>query len=710
MRVWIVSTYQRLAARGVARAIPLLLISLGFVHFVGKTMLDTATDASIEFGLRRAEARAAGVEEWLSRSLDGVTLALDLLQKRQFLIDSGNAASSGIEDTLDNLVQQGRFDVTSALIIDPDWMVRWSTAAPHREMDMRSHSHEMVAGVATQPLDDQEIYVSDTFVSHLTHKSVVAFSRRIRHLDGSDAGIASVSIDPSGLTRHLIQMLPASGETVGVWHEGGELILQTMWQKPGMLHPARPSSPIVKAMVGKSEASLRMTTEGPMHSDVLIAARRLPGFDLIIGATVSASTVTGWIDNQRWLVWLADSLTVVLMLVGMTFQHLVQARRAAMRTLAELTANAERAAAVQLQVNQSIDALPAAIYRARYRFSGRVEIEFISSAFERLTGWDITSLMGRPGGMFDICQPPKSEDEIRALAHRLLLEGTLVRDRQIRRRDGSIRWVRISDQVISSDQDGVVVAGLITDVDIERAAVISARTAARLAALGEMASGLAHEMSQPLATMSLTAENAIAALQRERTASAIEKLRRIPAMAARAKVIIDHLRLFSRHQEVRPEPVALHDVVHGALLLTDSALQTANIQVVIDLPDNLPHVLAGQVLIEQVILNLIINARDAMETTPSAARKLHISAEHRDEFVEMSVRDTGTGIADAVLPQLFEPFFTTKPPGVGTGLGLSICHGIISSFGGRISGHNHDGGAVFSILLPIDRRRPMSGG
>ena len=705
---WLALTYRRLSTRELVRVTLLVLIPLGCVHLVGKAMLDNATNVTLDFGLRRAEARAAGVEEWLARSLDGVNLSLDLLQKRQFLLDSANPAALAIEDTLNEIARQGRFDVTAAFAIGPDWVSRWSTALQDHALDLQKSRHNMATGVAARPLDDNQIYVSDTFIGRFSNKPVVAFSRRIKHLDGSDAGIASVSIDPHEMTQHLIQMLPPDGETVGIWHEGGEMIVQTMSSPTDMVHLPKPSTPIVMAMAGRKAASLRMTSEGPLPSDVLIAARRMPGYDLVIGATVRASVVTGWIDNQRWLIWLADAAAGVLLVAGAVLEHLVRARRSVVRKLAKLTVHAEHAATVQAQVNQSIDALPAAIYRARYLFSGRVEIQFISRAFERLTGWDIGYLMGRPGGMFDICQPPKSEDEIRALARRLCDEGALVRDRQFRRRDGSVRWVRISDQIISSDEEGVVVAGLITDVDIERAAVISARTAARLAALGEMASGLAHEMSQPLATMSLTAENAIVALQRERTASAIEKLRRIPAMAARAKVIIDHLRLFSRHQEVRPEPVAIADVVHGALLLTDAALQNANVRVVIDLPQDLPRALAGQVLVEQVMLNLIINARDAMETMPASERRLHISAFRQDEFIKVSVRDTGTGIADDVLPQLFEPFFTTKPPGVGTGLGLSICHGIITSFGGKISACNHESGAVFSVLLPIDRRRPAS--
>ncbi len=247
--------------------------------------------------------------------------------------------------------------------------------------------------------------------------------------------------------------------------------------------------------------------------------------------------------------------------------------------------------------------------------------------------------------------------------------------------------------------------GLITDVDVERAAIIGARTAARLAVLGEMATGLAHEMSQPLTAMSIMAENAIAAIRNDRLGAAVQKMERIPAMVERTKVIIDHLRLFGRRQDQHPVPAAAADAIEGALVLAETEIRKAGIKVELNMPSGLPAVLAGQVLLEQVLLNLIFNARDAMAQTDMTSRVLTIAAERRDETVAISVSDTGDGIPDHVLPQLFEPFFTTKPPGLGTGLGLSICHGIITSFGGTICAGNHGHGARFVITLPVDRRR-----
>ena len=680
------------------------------VHLLVTAAMNHARLVSFDFGLRRAELRTAEVAEWLNRELQGVTLALDLMQRRQLLLDANDNQLGDVEATLDDLARRNRFDIVSAISIDPDWVSRWSTSHYGKPMDMRGKPHVMALNPNSLTPTYRQIYVSDLYIGQYSHRQVVTFSRRVRHADGSDAGIVSVSIDPTELTKHLAQLLPANGEGVGIWREGGSLILQSQWPFALEQQPGKPLAALLEAMTGRDSVSLQVTTgqvttDDPEGRHVLMAARRLADCDLVVAAYVEAPVVAGWIDERAWLVWLADGATAALIVGVMVVGWLTQARRRTLQQLDAANHSAEHAIQVQRQINDVIDSVPGAIYRARYLYSGQVTFQMISHGFERLSGWSGASLLLRPGGLFELCVPPKSEEEIRALARTLQEERFLVRDRQLQRSDGSVRWVRISDNVVGSDREGVDVVGLITDVDVERAAIIGARTAARLAVLGEMATGLAHEMSQPLTAMSIMAENAIAAIRNDRLGAAVQKMERIPAMVERTKVIIDHLRLFGRRQDQHPVPAAAADAIEGALVLAETEIRKAGIKVELNMPSGLPAVLAGQVLLEQVLLNLIFNARDAMAQTDMTSRVLTIAAERRDETVAISVSDTGDGIPDHVLPQLFEPFFTTKPPGLGTGLGLSICHGIITSFGGTICAGNHGHGARFVITLPVDRRR-----
>ena len=228
--------------------------------------------------------------------------------------------------------------------------------------------------------------------------------------------------------------------------------------------------------------------------------------------------------------------------------------------------------------------------------------------------------------------------------------------------------------------------------------------ASRLASLGEMAAGLAHEIKQPLQSISLAAEIAQLAIRRHDTAEAERRLDRIVEQTQRSADLLDRLRRFARGAEgvTALEDVPLAAVVEGTLSLVGSVLRDASIVVEVALGDP-PPVMRGQgVLLEQVLSNLLLNARDALAARPAGApRRISIAAAPGpDGMVRLTVADTGGGIAPEVMARLFEPFVTTKGPDKGTGLGLSICHGLVKGMGGSIEAHNEIAGAMFTITLP----------
>ena len=222
---------------------------------------------------------------------------------------------------------------------------------------------------------------------------------------------------------------------------------------------------------------------------------------------------------------------------------------------------------------------------------------------------------------------------------------------------------------------------------------------AKLASLGTLTSGVAHELNNPLSNISTSAE--ILDEESARSGAAVDHklLSRILSETDRAKRIVGNLLEFSRETDAEPESLAAADLFGHALQLLEHPLKISNIAVSIDIPPGLPLIRINRAQATQVFLNLFMNALQAM---PKGG-KIRVNAKAIDggKFVEIRVQDTGTGIPPEDLPRIFDPFFTTKPAGEGTGLGLSVSYGIIKKFGGAIralSVLNH--GTTMIVTLP----------
>lgn len=234
-----------------------------------------------------------------------------------------------------------------------------------------------------------------------------------------------------------------------------------------------------------------------------------------------------------------------------------------------------------------------------------------------------------------------------------------------------------------------------------RAAENELTQAAKLAALGQMSAGIAHEINQPLAAMRSFADNAVVLLERGRMDAVRGNLAEIAELTDRMAAITRQLKGFARRASGTLGPVSVQGAVSQALALLESKLRREDISVEVDLPDQPVRVVAEDVRLQQVLVNLIGNAADAMRGCP--VRRLRIGLVAAEGEALLSVADTGGGIAEADLPRLFVPFFTTKEAGEGLGLGLSISHGIVEDFGGSLTAANRNGkpghGAVFTLRL-----------
>ncbi|MPT25039.1 MAG: HAMP domain-containing protein, partial [Starkeya sp.] len=239
--------------------------------------------------------------------------------------------------------------------------------------------------------------------------------------------------------------------------------------------------------------------------------------------------------------------------------------------------------------------------------------------------------------------------------------------------------------------------------ELARALVIFRQTrdelvqSAKLAALGQMAAGIGHELNQPLAAIRSHAHNGAVLLKRGRGDDAAESLARIEGLTVRMAQSIAHLKRFARRPEPALGAVDLETVVEGALSLFAQRIADERIEVLRAVPPGL-RVRAEEVRLEQVLVNLIANAMDAVHD--AATRRIEIRARREGEHVSIEIVDSGTGIGDAQRSDIFDPFFTTKPPGSGLGLGLSLSFNIIRDFGGRLLlKHSSPAGSTFAIEL-----------
>jgi C4-dicarboxylate-specific signal transduction histidine kinase len=227
--------------------------------------------------------------------------------------------------------------------------------------------------------------------------------------------------------------------------------------------------------------------------------------------------------------------------------------------------------------------------------------------------------------------------------------------------------------------------------------------AGKLATLGELTTGIAHELNNPLNNIGLFVGNAIDLMMlggadRERF---LEELDSAMQQVRKASEIISHLRTFGRAAPVTREPVAINEVIRRSLSLMQEQMRLRQIEVQVDLCASDPVVVGSAIQLEQVFINLLTNARDAVARAPE--RVVSIQCGLTEDFAELSVSDTGPGIPVELEQRIFDPFFTTKEVGKGTGLGLSITYGILKEHHGTIwVAKNPPGeGATFVVQLPL---------
>lgn len=348
-------------------------------------------------------------------------------------------------------------------------------------------------------------------------------------------------------------------------------------------------------------------------------------------------------------------------------------------------------------------------YRARRDAHGTFDL--VTDGCVALTGYEADELKGSPTlGWSDLVHP---EDRSLLEASRrasLDAHGTSADEFRIRCKSGELRWVAdVAHGVLGSDGAMSAIEGFWTDVTARKRLEAQLEHSQRLEGIGRLAGGIAHDFNNVLGVIISYADLAREGL--EPGDQRREDILEIERAGRRAAALTSQLLAFARRQVVQPRALDLNVLTHGIdkllrrVLGEDVALETV-------LEDRLWPVKADPGQIEQVLLNLAVNARDAMPTggrlsietanvlVDEALATTHVGLEV-GPHVRISVSDTGTGMTPAAIEHLFEPFFTTKAPGKGTGLGLAMCYGIVRQSGGAIGvERSSEPGTTFTIWLP----------
>jgi len=224
--------------------------------------------------------------------------------------------------------------------------------------------------------------------------------------------------------------------------------------------------------------------------------------------------------------------------------------------------------------------------------------------------------------------------------------------------------------------------------------------AGKMAVLGQMSASITHELNQPLTALRTMSDNALLLFERGRMEEARQNLARISQIVARMGGITGKLKSFARKSSAGLAPASIHTAIANALVLVERRIELDKVAFTLDIGQDDIYALCDSNRLEQVLLNLMSNALDALDTLERGARReMSVSAAETPASVLIRIRDSGPGLSDEAHARLFEPFFTTKPQGEGLGLGLAISEQIIRDFGGSLRAERLEAGACFIIEL-----------
>ena len=547
-------------------------------------------------------------------------------------------------------------------------------------------------------------YLSRPQVSTVDGAWVMYLERPIHSRSGAFLGTLGGAVDLSYFIRLHEAVIPSPASEISLFYDDGTLIIRT--PKGRLDFGSRATDASLADALPKDQNRTALVQRLGLYDGVerLIAARRVPGYPLIVHAGINTeAALAGWREEVAYLSIATALLEAILVWVASLVWRQLRARSALARVLVNQDRVEKQRLDAALQLETVISAMPGLVIRLHRNAQDELRPSYISPSVKVLTGYSAEEVANPDW-------PPNHIEHGDFLRLRLaeaeaLDKGQSSAEVTVFHRDGRPRRLsgKLRARRSESGEDELIVVW--TDVTVEHEMTAQLAQASKMATLGELTTGMAHELNQPLSAISMAAENARRMLAKPGAEARVAaKLDTIVSLAHRGSEVIDHMRSFGRSGDMPSGPVSLAELIDGAKPLLKGKLNRGNVQLWVDIPADLPDVWAKPVPLEQVLLNIISNACDAYasrgEMSPPEQRIVRVTGWSEPGQVKIELRDMAGGIPRDVLPHIFKPFFTTKKVGEGTGLGLSISQTIMNDMFGTISAANDGDGAVFTITLP----------
>ncbi len=667
------------------------------MHLGARTVVAADRSRTEAAAQARMQHLASALAQLVARQFESLQATLDQLENMARLRAEGEVPASFTE-RLRHLAEARRFGIRQLWLSDAQGTLEFFAIPLIRPMVLVDRAY-----FADALRQSGVLQISPPVLGRSSGELRIMVARGLPRFGIGPAGVALASLVPTELSLAFSEVVGSSLLTGALFLADGTLLAASQGEANALANSV--VAPNLEAMQSLPAGPVAGVISGELR---FIARVPVPGFPLSVGVSSPAEIEMAPHRKFAAAIGIAEGVLLLLIFSGaaLWWQRLAAAR---VRRRLDVAEASRLASAAQLDNMLAVlEGVPSAISVQRLSREGGINVEYVSAGFAQLMLMT-TEALAATGGMLRHFEPPLSPIEFGALYDKLSKKADVRLEHQMRRGDGSLIWVVYRARLFRQAEDSLTVISQAVDITGEKAATEAAMAAAKLATLGTLSASLAHELNQPLTVIGLavdTAKLAAGSLEGEAASKLARPLDSIKRMTQRARQIITHLRLFARNEPGEMAAVDLAAVLDGARLLVGPALAETNVRLLVEVANDLPAVWGNQILLEQVLVNLLVNARDAMRETPLAMREIRLTSALAADAVLLHVADCGHGFGTATVAGLFTPFFTTKAPGEGLGLGLSICHGIMQAAGGALDAvENPTGGAIFTMRL---RLAPMA--
>lgn len=674
------------------RQLPTLaILAAGLLILLSLLAIERRDLASFtERGSAAARVHAMTAAANLARLVELIGLLHSLAEGGQL----GNTEADGVAAALigrhlRTIAADEHFGVRQVAVTDRRGVLIWTTVPVAAPLDLSDREHIRV------PLSSAGgLFVSAPLIGRASGQPSIQFARTLRQQDQTPGGVLVVSVDPAMLATMLRRSFGPAAVGATLVRDDGTTLLRVAIAEAPPLVAAFPA--VAPGWLASSWLASLARTDVPEDQRTLFGAViPVPGAPLSVSVTLDATSERRSLEVDHWVLRIVAVLLVLMPAIAL------QAGRRRVRRQAER----QRALALAAQAEQSrtellhfMDALPGAAYQGRITADGGFDCAYLGGAIDRMLGSAPHSFGNQRA--FAALLDDEAAGTRAAFFHQVLNSGADLVEYRVQRPDGRQVWLREHCRTVGvASGHGAEVVGLICDVTRDREVRLRAMTAARLSTVGEMATGVAHEMNQPAAVIALAVDVALLEME-ARPAGFIDSIQGrllvIQDQIGRLRGIVDHFQLFGRPDAGPPQIVDLAGAIDGSLGIVGATLRAAGIDVEVDVAPGTPPIMARVIPLEQALVQILLNARDAIDAHGPARRSVSIAAHPLPgrDAIELRIRDTGPGMPEAALERAFEPFFTTRAAGQGTGLGLSVVYSTIKSFGGCVMLANDAGGGL----------------